>query len=207
MVDLRQVLKGGKEMAWKTPKTDWTPDDGISAEDLRRIEQNIAQLMHPIGTIYENALDPRNPREIFGFGVWERFGEGRMLVGYNYNDPDFNSAGKTGGEKEHKLTKEEMPRYTFEGVTNIAGEHWHYVLNSDRTNSYSFHKDQTLAESTGVGGSENYNLASSSTPAHQGRSSTSGGHQHTFSASTAGGDQPHNNMPPYIVVYRWIRVA
>ena len=51
MADLRQVLKGGKEMAWKTPKTDWTVDDGISAEDLRRIEGNTLDNHERIGKI------------------------------------------------------------------------------------------------------------------------------------------------------------
>lgn len=29
----------------------------------------------------------------------------------------------------------------------------------------------------------------------------------TFSASSAGGNQPHNNMPPYVAVYIWKRIA
>ena len=193
MVDLRQVLKGGKEMAWKTPKTDWTPDDGISAEDLRRIEQNIAQLMHPIGTIYENALDPRNPREIFGFGVWERFGEGRMLVGYDYNDSDFNNAGKKGGAKTHRLTIDEMPPH--EHTTSNSGAHNHQY-----TDMYHSNEDPV---NTGVGGSRGVRAVSPIS--RKANTDSSGAHNHKVNPT--GGGKPHNNMPPYVVVYRWIRVA
>lgn len=41
------------------------------------------------------------------------------------------------------------------------------------------------------------------------RSSTDGAsaYAHTHSITTAGGDQPHNNMPPYVVKYCWERTA
>lgn len=29
----------------------------------------------------------------------------------------------------------------------------------------------------------------------------------TFNTYTTGGDQPHNNMPPYLTVYMWKRIA
>lgn len=36
---------------------------------------------------------------------------GRVVVGVDKSDPDFSAAGKTGGEKTHKLTIEEMPAH------------------------------------------------------------------------------------------------
>jgi hypothetical protein len=39
--------------------------------------------VYPVGSIYINASDSRNPSEIIGFGGWESFGQGRVLVGHN----------------------------------------------------------------------------------------------------------------------------
>ncbi|ALU74277.1 hypothetical protein AUW17_02885 [Tenacibaculum dicentrarchi] len=38
---------------------------------------------------------------------------GRMLVGYDANQTEFNTIGKKGGEKTHKLTVSEMPKHRF----------------------------------------------------------------------------------------------
>lgn len=39
--------------------------------------------VYPIGSIYINATNSSNPSEIIGFGAWESFGEGRILIGHN----------------------------------------------------------------------------------------------------------------------------
>ena len=50
---------------------------------------------YPIGSIYQST-SPNNPATFMG-GVWERFGNGRVLVGVDESDADFNAANKTGG--------------------------------------------------------------------------------------------------------------
>lgn len=55
---------------------------------------------YPIGSIYQSTA-PTNPTTFMG-GVWERFGNGKVLVGVNETDSDFNTANKSGGYKEHK---------------------------------------------------------------------------------------------------------
>ena len=52
-----------------------------------------------------------------GGGTWTRIAKGQTLVGLNENDNDFKSAEKTGGEKSHKLTINEMPSHNH--TTNI----------------------------------------------------------------------------------------
>jgi hypothetical protein len=55
------------------------------------------QSVYPVGSIYINATDSKNPNIIIGFGTWESFGEGRILIGHNgsvtsnrdYNDSPF----------------------------------------------------------------------------------------------------------------------
>lgn len=57
--------------------------------------------------VFFDALDHSN---FLGF-TWERIGEGKFPVGYDPNDTDYKQIGKTGGEKEHILTVEEMPKH------------------------------------------------------------------------------------------------
>lgn len=54
---------------------------------------------YPIGSIYQSTA-PTNPATFMG-GVWERFGNGKVLVGVDEVDGDFNSGSKTGGSKSH----------------------------------------------------------------------------------------------------------
>lgn len=52
-----------------------------------------------------------NPSTYLGFGTWELWGSGKVPVGVDSTDEDFNTVEKTGGEKKHKLTIEEMPKH------------------------------------------------------------------------------------------------
>lgn len=65
---------------------------------------------YPIGRIimfYDN-LDHS---DYLGFN-WERCMTGKVPVGLDLTDTDFNTIGKTGGEKTHKLTVAEMPSHS-----------------------------------------------------------------------------------------------
>lgn len=71
------------------------------------------KLLYPIGSIYMSIQDT-NPSVFFG-GTWERIAQGKTLVGVDENDSDFNASSKTGGEKSHKLTVNEMPNHSHDG--------------------------------------------------------------------------------------------
>lgn len=60
------------------------------------IAQEIWNLIYPIGSVYmsKNSTDPST---LFG-GTWERI-KGRVIVGVDENDADFNMVLKTGGSK------------------------------------------------------------------------------------------------------------
>lgn len=76
----------------------------ISAENL-----NLAlQGLYPVGSIYMS-VKSTNPAELFGFGTWEEWGKGKVPVGVDTSDNDFKTVEKTGGEKTHQLTANEMP--------------------------------------------------------------------------------------------------
>lgn len=53
----------------------------------------------------------------------------RFVVGFNSNDSDYNTVGKTGGSKKHQLTVDELPAHTHKaaadgGNTNSSGSNF-----------------------------------------------------------------------------------
>jgi len=114
--------------------------------------------VYPVGCIYTSTIST-NPATVFGFGTWEAFGAGRVLLG---NGGGY-TAGDTGGEATHTLTIDEMP------------SHHH---------TYDTHND--------VGGSGGARIVAATS---------------TQNTGSTGGDQAHNNLQPYIVVYFWKRTA
>lgn len=61
-----------------------------------------------------------NPATYLGFGTWQLWGAGRVPVGVNSADEDFDSVEKTGGEKEHILTVDEIPKHTHQFHSKLA---------------------------------------------------------------------------------------
>lgn len=73
--------------------------------------------MYPVGSIYLNASESTNPATLFGFGTWVAFGTGRVLVGIDAAQTEFDTLGETGGAKTHTLTTGEIPAHTH--TTNV----------------------------------------------------------------------------------------
>lgn len=79
------------------------------------------KLAFPIGQPYITQTNT-NPSTILGFGTWERV-KGRVLVGLDEEDTDFNAIGKTGGSKNVTLTINQIPAHTHTySITNQDGE-------------------------------------------------------------------------------------
>lgn len=51
-----------------------------------------------VGALYVS-VSPTNPATTLGYGVWEAFGIGRVLVGVDVGDADFDTVMETGGSK------------------------------------------------------------------------------------------------------------
>lgn len=68
---------------------------GISKEKL---QAEVYESIYPIGSQYVNFTDNTNPATLLGFGVWVAV-EGRVIVGYDGSQTEFNAAEKTGGHK------------------------------------------------------------------------------------------------------------
>lgn len=131
------------------------------------IAPNLNQF-YPIGSIYQST-EPTNPA-IFMGGVWERFGNGRVLIGVDEIDTDFNAASRLGGEKAHTLTIDEMP------------SHSHRQFVSANNGSDSIRRDWSSD-----GASRAYDQG--------------------METGRTGGNRPHNNLQPYVTIYRWRRTA
>lgn len=96
---------------------------------------------------------------------------GKTLVGVSSADTNFDSVGKTGGEKEHTLTVNEMPKHAH--ITKFT---------ADKAANVGTERIQVST----VGGWEN---------------------GYTGNEMYVGDNQPHNNMPPYLVCNYIIKVA
>ena len=103
-------------------KTNWTSTTPINTSNLNKIENGIAELYNaifPVGQIvikgdnedYSNWLD----------FTWERTAVGKVLVGIDGTDTDFNTIGKTGGEKKHTLLQKEMPKEIGQALIYDSG--------------------------------------------------------------------------------------
>ena len=89
----------------------------LSDTILNNMQVELIKLVFPIGSTYITQTNT-NPSEILKFGTWERV-KGKVLVGLDEDDTDFNEIGKTGGEKTHTLTVDEMPSHTH--TVNYSG--------------------------------------------------------------------------------------
>ena len=135
--------------------------------------QSFLLKVYPVGSIYIS-YDSTNPGTLFG-GTWEVFGKGQTLVGIDTSQTEFETVGKTGGEKTHTLTINEMPSHT------------HDISNGPY---------QIYTEWIGSGEGSTFR----STPHMQ-----SPNPRNPIVASNTGGSQAHNNLQPYITVYMWRR--
>lgn len=64
--------------------------------------QTIFKAIYPIGSIYMSVVST-NPSSLFG-GTWVAWGAGRVPVGRDSGDPDFDTSEETGGSKTHNHT-------------------------------------------------------------------------------------------------------
>lgn len=139
-------------------KQEWKNGETIAtAERMNHIEDGIANLYNaifPVGQIVIKG-DNEDYSNWLGF-TWERTAVGKVLVGIDSTDTDFNTIGKTSGAKTHKLTTNEMPNHYHNvnyGSSSPLG------LNSGETGyKLTYEPGGTQAiYATAVGGSQPHN--------------------------------------------------
>jgi hypothetical protein len=84
-------------------------DGGVT---LQKLATAVKDALYPVGSIYTNATNSTNPATLIGFGTWVAFGAGKVPVGIDASDTDFDTAEETGGSKTHTLTTSEMPSHS-----------------------------------------------------------------------------------------------
>jgi hypothetical protein len=141
----------------------------------------------PVGSVFISVVST-NPATLLGLGTWVAFGAGRVLVGLDAGDPDFDAAEKTGGAKTHQLSVNELPA------------HNHTVTDPGHTHLTQRYPTATGA-STGftIDTSMSGTLADNTLPT---KSATTG-----LTVNNAGGGAAHNNVQPFVVCYFWKRTA
>jgi hypothetical protein len=83
---------------------------------LDALWQLMQQRTYPVGEILTTRR-AGNPSTWLGFGTWERYGQGRVQVGFDEADSLFNAVDKIGGAKIHQLTLDEIPSHVHQIIT------------------------------------------------------------------------------------------
>ena len=137
---------------------------------------------YPVGSIYMS-VNNTSPATLFGGGTWIQLKD-RFLLGAG----DTYTAGDTGGEAEHTLIENELPK--IEATANMRAP---YYSGGDfkliTGTSGHFTEVQATTANTSSCGSVSNNTK-----------------LQTLKMSF-GNNQSHNNMPPYLVIYMWQRTA
>jgi len=153
----------------------------------------------PVGSVFLAVVNT-NPSTLLGYGTWEAFAAGRMLVGQTGGDTDFDVAEETGGAKAVTLTEAQIPIHTHvqDPHTHVQNPHNHNFLPRSATSgAVSSIVTGTLDTSSTISGANQ--------PHNQ--AATAVNQNATAVNQNAGGGLEHTNMPPYIVVYMWKRTA
>lgn len=124
------------------------------------------------------SIDSTNPSARFG-GTWERFANGRTLIGVDENDSStvLKTANLNGGS-QNPLTNHD---HVFSGTTSGTA-----VVEGNTTNADI--KFQSASSGSGL---------------------KSASHTHAFSGTTQknGDNTDHNNWQPFVTVFMWRRTA
>ena len=176
--------------------------DGSANVSWSLAELGILDFVYPIGSIFEWASVSGSSGPSFTTvaavqthfgGQWEAYGVGRVLAGLDASQTEFGTVGKTGGAKTHKLVEAELPVISGRIHSGEGG--------------YG-------ATGGGYGNIRSCTGAFTATAESQYRLGTQAGQKWANSANSYqyadlqfGGNQAHNNLPPYITVYRYRRIA
>lgn len=143
----------------------------------------------PVGSVFTSMV-ATNPETLLGFGTWAALAAGRVLVGIDAGQTEFDTVRETGGAKTVTLTAAQsgLPQHT-----HVQDAHAHNIAQV---------RDATTGGST-------TNIAktvdTSSTPGTSTATATATAVNQN--AGPANAAEAHTNLQPYIVVYFWERTA
>lgn len=167
--------------------------DGTWKKVQQRTIKEVIDIVHPVGSIWETTTTD-DPNVLWAGTTWVKMDAGRVLISagtYTENGTTYTyNLGDKGGEAKHQITTEEMPSHGHAATSAATGDHTHGITTGNNTNA-PYNMVSTQARDTNT---TRY-------------TKSSGNHTHTISIGSTGGNQPHENMPPYQVINRWRRTA
>ena len=152
----------------------------------------------PIGSIYISVTNT-NPSTYFG-GTWQRFGQGKCIVGVNESETEFNTVQKTGGAKTVGLSIANIPSHNHGLTINTTS-----LTGSLKAMAYVNHTGSGIFST--AKDTANKNGGSSGTTFGGTTYTLNASHNHSGSVGYTGSGTAHNNLQPYITVYMWRRTA
>ena len=161
----------------------------LMSENGPALMDAIRDLVHPVGSVWIS-VENTDPNLAFG-GTWVQIEDVFLLAaGSTF------SLGMTGGEIEHTLSQQELPRVsgTIVAGSGSAGEYGNgYGAFRYTSGVFTAANDRQYAKAD--------NQYASAWPQGDNRLGKERVNM------TFGEDEPHNNMPPYITVNVWKRIA
>ena len=145
--------------------------------------------VYPVGAIFTTVTTYANSAAVvaaIGGTTWVAFAAGKMLIGIDSGDTDFDTAEETGGAKTHTLSTAQLP------------SHKHYM-----------YADQSVVESGGISATDTVSeIATQGGSTYQSYAMRPGTVGATVGLTSAtGSGTAVSNMNPYIAVYMWKRTA
>jgi hypothetical protein len=131
-----------------------------------------------------------NPNTLIGYGTWAAFGAGKVLIGLDSGDANFDVVEETGGSKTANLA------HTHD-YTNVVNHVHVQNLPGGQTGNYA--SGTRDASSGGTGGTPSSTADVLSTANPTGGMATG--------TTVTGGSASQSIVQPYIVVYMWKRTA
>ena len=197
------------DTAAELPSSDWTEGDLTYAKDTRVLKVSTGATTYaspameafPVGSVFISVVIT-NPGTLLGYGTWSAIGAGRMLVGLDSGDTDFDAVKETGGAKTKTIAQANLPNIsTGAGTahTHVQDTHNHNFLpRSATTGGVSSIVTGTLDTSSTISGSNQpHNQTTVAT------NQTEAAHTH----SLGGSGTALNVVNPYYTVYLWERTA
>jgi len=89
--------------------------NGAGAAPTFQTAASVADAVYPVGAIFTTVTAYANSAAVvsaIGGTTWVAFGAGKVLVGVDTGDSDFDTVEETGGAKTHTLTTSEIPSHT-----------------------------------------------------------------------------------------------
>lgn len=165
----------------------------------------------PVGAVFI-AVVSTNPATLLGYGTWSAFGTGRMLVGFDGSQTEFDTVEETGGAKSITQTVAQMAVHT-----HIQDVHTHTQNSHNHTQDPHGHTQDpktirdVVGAALGFGGGTNGQGGSTANATATNQAATATNQNTTATNQNAGGTagvtDPMPILNPYIVVYMWKRTV